>query len=58
MDPVVHAARRIPLSMLDKVEQELMSMVHAGIIAKVDEPSHWVSIMIVVEKRMVTYASV
>ena len=51
VDPVVHAARRIPLSMLDKVEQELKNMEHAGIITKVDEPSQWVSSMVVVEKK-------
>ena len=43
--PALHAARRIPMSMLDKVKQELDSMEQSHIITKVDEPTEWVNSM-------------
>jgi hypothetical protein len=49
--PVVHAARRVPISIMDKVQQELNSMEESDIIAKVDQPSQWVNSMVVVEKK-------
>jgi len=49
--PVVHAPRRVPLSMMDRVKDELVSMETAGIIAKVDQPTDWVSSMVCVEKK-------
>ena len=49
--PVVNRARRIPLSMVDKVKAELQVMEELGIIAKVDEPTEWVSSMVVAEKK-------
>lgn len=49
--PIVHAARRIPLSVMDKVKAELASMEQADIIAKVDKPTEWVNSMVVVEKK-------
>lgn len=50
MTPVVHAPRKIPLALQDRVKPELMRMVQLGIIAKVDKPSSWVNCMVVVEK--------
>lgn len=49
--PVVHAARRVPISIMDKVQNELDSMEESDIIAKVDQPSQWVNSMVVVEKK-------
>lgn len=49
--PVVNCARRIPLSMIDRVKTELESMEQANIISKVDQPTPWVSSMVVVEKK-------
>ena len=49
--PVVHAPRRVPLSMMSRVKQELECMEKAGIIAKVDKPTDWVSSMVCVEKK-------
>ena len=49
--PVVNRARRIPLSMIDKVKTELQKMEESGIIARVDEPTEWVSSMVVAEKK-------
>jgi len=41
--PVIHAPRRVPLSMMDKMKNELDCMVKSGVIAKVDKPTPWVS---------------
>ena len=49
--PVVNGARRIPLSMIDRVKAELESMEQANIISKVDQPTPWVSSMVVIEKK-------
>ena len=48
--PVVHAARKVPLSIMAGVQSELMSMESDGIIAKVDVPTPWVNSMVIVEK--------
>lgn len=49
--PVVHAARRVPISMMDRVKNELDTMAASGIITKVDKPTDWVSSMVCVEKK-------
>ena len=49
--PVVNRARRIPLAMIDKVKAELDKMEASGIISKVDQPTEWVSSLVVVEKK-------
>ena len=49
--PVVNRARRIPLSMEDKVKAELNKMEKNNIITKIDEPTEWVNSMVVVEKK-------
>lgn len=48
--PVIHAARRVPLALMDGVKSELESMENNKIIAKVDCPTSWVNSMVVVEK--------
>ena len=48
--PVVHPPRRIPISMRDKVKDELSRMVKEGIIKKVTKPTSWVNSMVVVTK--------
>lgn len=48
--PVVHPPRRIPISMRDKVKNELSRMVKEGIIKKVKKPTSWVNSMVVVTK--------
>jgi len=50
VDPVVHAARRIPFRIRDQVEKKLMEMEAAGIIERVTEPTEWVSPMVVASK--------
>ena len=48
--PVIHAPRRIPIAIRDLVRKELEKMEADGIIAKVTEPTPWVSSMVVVRK--------
>ena len=48
--PVVHAARKIPVSLRDKVKRELEQMEKLNIIRRVDEPTEWASSMVVVPK--------
>ena len=49
--PVVHAPRKIPASLREKVQDELSSMERKGIIKKVEEPTPWVNSMVVNEKK-------
>ena len=48
--PVIHPPRRIPVSMRDKVKNELSRMVKEGIIKRVKKPTSWVNSMVVVTK--------
>ncbi|GFS92977.1 retrovirus-related Pol polyprotein from transposon 17.6 [Trichonephila clavipes] len=40
--------RKVPLAIHNKVKEELSNMVEAGIISKVEEPTEWVSNMVVI----------
>ncbi|KFM72400.1 hypothetical protein X975_12067, partial [Stegodyphus mimosarum] len=46
--PHFAALRKVPLALHEKVKQELNRMVETGIIAKVDEPTEWLSNMVVI----------
>ena len=48
--PVIHPPRKIPASLRDKLKDELDKMERAGVIRKVEEPTEWVNLMVVVEK--------
>ena len=48
--PVVNAARQVPISMQNKVKDELHRLVNLGVIEEVNEPTDWVNSMVVVEK--------
>ena len=48
--PVIHPPRKIPLSMLEKLRAELERMKKLDVIDKVDEPTDWVSSLVIVEK--------
>ena len=48
--PVIHASRKIPATLHEKVKKELDEMKNAGVIVKVEEPSEWVNSLVVVEK--------
>ncbi|GFY55515.1 reverse transcriptase domain-containing protein [Trichonephila inaurata madagascariensis] len=44
----VPAPRKVPLAIHNKVKEKLSNMVEAGIISKVEEPTEWVSNMVVI----------
>ena len=48
--PVVHPPRRIPVALIDQVQQKLDEMVTEDVIEKVDQLTDWVSSMLVVRK--------
>lgn len=48
--PVVQAARRVPLTLREPLRKELRRMEEAGIIVKVNEPTDWVSPLVIVKK--------
>ena len=45
------SARRIPIPLRHKVEQELKQMEVTGVISKVDQPTDWCAGMVVVQKK-------
>ena len=47
---VVHPPRRLPIALIDQVQEKLDEMVKDGIIAKVHQPTDWVSSMLAVRK--------
>nr|XP_037274126.1 uncharacterized protein K02A2.6-like [Rhipicephalus microplus] len=49
--PVVQPARRVPIALKGRLRQELKRMEKASIIVKVDEPTDWVSPLVVVHKK-------
>ncbi|XP_019220499.2 uncharacterized protein LOC109204242 [Oreochromis niloticus] len=49
--PVVHAARRVPVPLKDKLKKELDRMTALGVIRKVEEPTDWVNSMVCVKKK-------
>ena len=48
--PVVHAPRRIPIVIKDKLKTTIDKMEKLNVIEKITEPTDWVSSMVVVEK--------
>jgi transposase InsO family protein len=46
--PVIHPSRKIPISMMDKLKAERMKQL--DVIEKIDEPTDWVSSLVIVEK--------
>ena len=49
--PVVHPVRRQPVALKAKIVEKLDEMVKDGHIAKVDQPTEWVSSMVVVTNK-------
>ena len=49
--PVIHSARRIPHSLLDRLKQCLETNLQCGVLKRVDEPTDWVNSLVIVEKK-------
>lgn len=49
--PVIHAARKVPLALRDRLKAELKRLESLDIIEKVEEPTEWVHSLVIVEKR-------
>lgn len=48
---IVRPARKVPLTLREKVKAELDKMEADGVVTKVNEPTEWSSFMVVVSKR-------
>uniref|UniRef100_A0A3B3HY91 Gypsy retrotransposon integrase-like protein 1 n=1 Tax=Oryzias latipes TaxID=8090 RepID=A0A3B3HY91_ORYLA len=49
--PVIHPVRRQPVALRAKIVKKLHEMVQDGYITKVDQPTDWVSSMVVVQNK-------
>ena len=50
IQPVIQAARKIPIALKDKLKHELDRMIRLKIIEPITEPTEWVSQLVVIEK--------
>ncbi|KAL8608308.1 hypothetical protein ACOMHN_042175 [Nucella lapillus] len=48
--PVVHAPRRIPHTLKEKLKNDFSKIEKSGVITKVTEPTEWVNSLVIVEK--------
>ena len=51
VQPVVHAPRRVPFALRDRLKPELDKKESLGMIVKVNEPTDWVNSITIVEKK-------
>ena len=51
VNPVIHAARKIPIALQKRLKEELDEMQKKGVIVPVEAPTDWVSSLVVVEKQ-------
>ena len=51
VQPVVHAPRRVPFALRDRLKSELDKEESVGVIVKVIEPTDWVNSITIVEKK-------
>ena len=49
-NPVIHAPRRAPIQLHDKIKEELQRMTQLGVIRPISEPTDWVSSITYVHK--------
>ena len=49
--PVVHGCRKIPLAVMDRLKASLRHLVDADVITPVNDPTEWVSSLVVTEKK-------
>lgn len=50
VQPVQHAPRRVPVALQEEVKKKILDLEGKGIIAKTEEPTEWISSMVVVAK--------
>lgn len=50
-EPVIHAARKVPLALKERLRKELKSLIDKGIVRKVEEPTDWVNSLVIVGKK-------
>ena len=48
---VVHAPRKVPISLRNRLHKELNKIEKLNIVSKVDEPTDWVNSLVIVEKK-------
>ena len=48
--PVIHPPRKVPISLHKKLKDELDRMVRLEVIQPIDEPTEWVSSLVIIEK--------
>lgn len=49
--PVIHAARKVPVALKPRLRQELDKLEKLNIVSKIEEPTDWVSSLVIVEKK-------
>lgn len=49
--PSVQTPRRVPLALQKPLKEKLERMLKAGIITKVEEPTDWVSPLVIIKKK-------
>uniref|UniRef100_A0A8C6PJV3 Gypsy retrotransposon integrase-like protein 1 n=1 Tax=Nothobranchius furzeri TaxID=105023 RepID=A0A8C6PJV3_NOTFU len=49
--PVIHPCRKVPFALQKPLKAELDRMENLGVIENVDEPTEWVSSLVIVEKK-------
>ena len=49
--PVQHVPRKIPIAMKEQVTKKIEGLIEKKIVAKVNEPTDWISSMVVVKKH-------
>lgn len=49
--PVVHACRKVPFALRERLKDELARMEKLNVIKKIDEPTDWVSSLVIVQKK-------
>ena len=50
VQPVQHAPRKVPIALREPLKKKIDAMVKNGVLCKVEEPTDWISSMVVVKK--------
>lgn len=49
--PVIHASRKVPLTILPRLKKTLKKLTEANVISKIETPTDWVNSLVIVEKK-------